>query len=193
MSLQTIRPVSRNQEETVMKSSIKYALAAMLAGGAALATTAPAQAGVGISLQFGDGGGYGYYGQDYYGYNYGRPCSFYFRHDLPAPGRCYRDYYGYYGPGVYLFDGFVFSSRGSYGHWRNNDRFRHWRGHNWNVRANDRNWDSNTRHNDGARNGNDDRHNSDTWNGDRHDGARHNDDRRGDYRDGGNRDHHGQH
>jgi hypothetical protein len=150
-----------------MKQTLKYALAGMLAGGAALATTAPAQAGVGVSIEFGNGG-YGYYGQDYYGYNYGRPCNFYFRHDLPAPGRCYRDFYSYYGPSVYLYDGFVFSSRGSYGHWRYNDNFRHWRGHNWNAsHNNNRDYNRGNQHGwDGQHDRGNDRNG---WNGDRHD------------------------
>lgn len=173
-----------------MKQSLKYALAALLAGSAAVATTAPAQAGVSFSIGIGGGGYGGYYDQDYYGYNYARPCAFYFRNDLPAPARCYRDYYSYYGPSVFLSDGFVFSNRGNYGRWRDNDRFRHWRSHNWggsHYRGNDRgdNWNGAHDHQD-----NNGGHGNNDWNGahDRqNDGGNRSNDSHNGHNDGGER------
>lgn len=163
-------------EKLVKKSIASYAIAALIAGGAATGAAVPAQADVGISVGFG--------GPAYYGYDYQRPCSFYFRHDLPAPRRCYRDYYGYYGSDVYISDGFVFRNRGTYGHWKDRDDFRHWRGHDWNDRGDndrrDRHGDGNGWHGNGnadshrdrGQNGNNDRHDQSGGHDRRDDGNR---------------------
>lgn len=143
-----------------MKFLAKYAVAAaLLAGGVAVGTVEPAQAQVSFSIGFG--------GPSYYGYDYYRPCSWYYRHDYPAPRRCYDDYRGYYGSGIYISDGFVFRDRRHYGHWRHRDDYRRWRTHDW------------TRHDGGDRGGWDrhDRGDRGDWDrhdrGDRHDGGRH--------------------
>jgi len=128
-------------------------LAALVASGAALAATAPANAAVGISIGIG--------GPAYYGYDYYRPCRFYFDNHFPAPQRCYDEFRGFYGPGVYISDGFVFGSRYDYGRWSRRDDFRHWRSHDWNRdrHDNDRggNWNGHDRDHDGDR----DRHHHD--------------------------------
>lgn len=111
-----------------MKKFAKFIVAGLIAAGAAIGVSAPAQAGV--SFEIGVGGpGYEYYGYDYY-----RPCRWYFEHEYPAPRRCYRDYIGFYGPHVYISDGFVFRDRGHWNRWRVRDDYRHWRGHDWRVR-----------------------------------------------------------
>ena len=97
-----------------MRSLGKIAIAALTLGGAALGTSAPANAQVGISLSFGNPG---YYGD----YDYGRPCWFYRKWSVPAPARCYRDYYGSFGPSVFVVDGFVFRNRDDYGRWHDRD------------------------------------------------------------------------
>jgi hypothetical protein len=107
-----------------MKKLANYAIAGLIAAGAAVgATTVPAKAAVGVSIGIG--------GPMYYGYDYYRPCRWYYDNDFPAPRRCYRDYVGYYGPSVYLSSGFVFRDRVHYYRFRDRDDFRHWRMHNW--------------------------------------------------------------
>jgi hypothetical protein len=97
-----------------MKRLAKYALAALLAGGGAIAASTPASAEVGVTFGFGSPGYYHGYG--YHGYGYGRPCWFYRRWGYPAPARCYRDYYGYYGSDVFVDGGYVYRDRDDY--WR---------------------------------------------------------------------------
>ncbi len=104
----------------------KYAAAALLAGGAAIASTTPSNAAVGVSI------GIGPFSGSYY--DYGRPCAFYRDYDYPAPARCYSAYQGFYGSGVYLNSGFVFRDRDSWGRWRDRDDFRHWRNHDFHDR-----------------------------------------------------------
>jgi hypothetical protein len=104
-----------------MKPFVKYLLAAFISAGALAAAAPPAAAHVTVSVGI----------PVYYGYNYNHPCSYYFRHDLPAPGRCYAHYRHAY-PHIYLYGGFVFRDRVHYNHWRNRDDFRHWRNHRWN-------------------------------------------------------------
>jgi hypothetical protein len=101
--------------------------------GAAMAASAPASAQV--SLSIGIGGG-----PMYMGYDYWRPCEWYFAHDFPAPRRCY-DYYrgGNWGPHLYISDGFVFRDRNHWRHWRGRDDFRRWRSHDWDRDRRD--WD----------------------------------------------------
>lgn len=107
-----------------MKKIMNYAVAGLIAAGAAVgATTVPAKAAVGVSIGIG--------GPMYYGYDYYRPCRWYFNHDFPAPRRCYADYRSYYGPSVYLSSGFVFRDRVHYGRFRDRDDFHHWRDHDW--------------------------------------------------------------
>ncbi|HEY1710381.1 MAG TPA: hypothetical protein VGG10_19070 [Rhizomicrobium sp.] len=113
-----------------MKTIAKYALGALMTGAVALGAAAPAQAGVGVSIGIG--------GPAYYGYNYYQPCRFYFNHDLPAPNRCLADYRRFYGPSVYISDGFIFRDRVTWGRWRDRDDFRHWRAHDW--RGHDHDW-----------------------------------------------------
>jgi hypothetical protein len=114
-----------------MKKIANYAVAALIAAGAAVGASAPAKAEVDFSIGIG--------GPSYYGYDYYRPCRWYFNHDFPAPRRCYREFYGFYGPNVYISDGFVFRNRGYYGRWRYRDDYRHWRSHDW--RRRDHDWD----------------------------------------------------
>src|ERR1700761_1986868 len=102
--------------ERFMKKLGFLTLAALLAGGAALATTAPAEAGVSISIGLG--------GPAYYGYDYNQSCRWYFNHRYPAPRRCYNEYRGFYGSGIYISDGFVFSNRGDYDRWSRRDDYR---------------------------------------------------------------------
>jgi hypothetical protein len=115
---------NRAQEQRMNRLST-YAIAGLIAAGAAMgATTLPAKAGVDVSIGVG--------GPLYYGYDYYRPCRWYFDNDFPAPRRCYREYTGFYGPGVYISSGFVFRDRAHYYRYRGRDDFRHWRNHNWN-------------------------------------------------------------
>lgn len=107
-----------------MKYLAKFAVAALVAIGAVGAAAAPAEARVVVSVGLGD---------TYMGYNYYRPCSYYFRHDLPAPRRCY-SYYRRYHPHLYIYSGFVFRDRVHYGYWRHRNDFRHWRNHRWDRR-----------------------------------------------------------
>lgn len=106
-----------------MNRFAKYAVAALVAIGAVAGAAAPAEARVVVAVGVG--------GPVYYGYNYSRPCSYYYRHDLPAPRRCYSHYRRYYGSHVYISSGFVFLNRTHYYRWHRRDDFRHWRNHNW--------------------------------------------------------------
>lgn len=99
--------------------------------GAALAVSAPASAGVSLSIGIG--------GPSYYGYDYWRPCDWYFDHGFPAPYRCYDYYRGAWGPHLYVNGGFVFRDRDDWYRWRNRDDFRRWRGHDW--ERDRRDWD----------------------------------------------------
>jgi hypothetical protein len=121
-----------------MKKITGFAVAALLAAGAAIGTTTPASARVTFSVGIG--------GPLYYGYDYYRPCRWYFQHDFPAPRRCYRDYMGFYGPHVYISDGFVFRDRAHWGRWRDRDDFRHWRSYDWDRHHRD--WDDRRGHRD---------------------------------------------
>jgi hypothetical protein len=107
-----------------MKFFAKYAVAVLVAIGALGAAAAPADAHVTVGIGIGIGG------PVYHGYNYYSPCSYYFRHDLPAPRRCYSYYHRTY-PNIYVNGGFVFRDHAHYGHWRDRDDFRHWRNHHW--------------------------------------------------------------
>jgi hypothetical protein len=106
-----------------MKKIASYAVAALIAAGAAVGASAPAKAAVSFSIGVG--------GPLYYGYDYYRPCRWYFDHDFPAPRRCYREYIGFYGPNVYISDGFVFRDRAHWGHWRYRSDYRRWRSYDW--------------------------------------------------------------
>lgn len=108
-----------------MKKFAQFIVAGLIAAGTAVGVSAPAQAGVSFEIGVG--------GPAYYGYDYYRPCRWYFEHDFPAPNRCYRDYVGFYGPHVYISDGFVFRDRGHWDRWRVRDDYRHWRTHDWRV------------------------------------------------------------
>jgi len=103
----------------------KFALAALLASGAVIGASAPANARVDVSIGV---GGPGVFVGDY---DYYRPCSYYRYWNIPAPARCYREFYGFYGPSVFVVDGFVFSNRDSWGRWRDRDDYGHWRRHEW--------------------------------------------------------------
>jgi len=117
-----------------MKTLAKYCAAALMMGGSALVTAQPANAHVDVSVGIGGPAYYGGYG-GYYGgyddgyYDYYRPCRWYYYYDLPAPARCYNDYYGYYGPSIYLDSGFIFRDRDDWWRWHDRDDFRHWRAH----------------------------------------------------------------
>ncbi len=115
-----------------MNRIAKYALAALVAGGAAIGSATPSSAGIGVSI------GVGPFSGSYY--DYGRPCAFYRDYDYPAPARCYREYEGYYGSGVYLNSGFVFRDRNTWGRWHNRDDFHHWRDRDFRDREQDRRW-----------------------------------------------------
>jgi len=116
-----------------MRTLAKLGFAALLSAGAALAVAQPAEARTSFGISIGVGGPYGYYDP-------GRPCWYYREYDLPAPNRCYQDYYGYYGPGVFIDSGFVFRSHDTYYRWRDRDDWRHWRAHDyrWRDRYRDR-------------------------------------------------------
>jgi hypothetical protein len=133
------------------------ALAAVVASGAAFTAATPASAGIGISIGIG--------GPAYYGYDYNQSCRYYFNHRYPAPQRCYNEYRGFYGSGVYISDGFVFSNRSDYGRWSRRDDFRHWRGHDWSNHGGNNHGNWNGRDND--------RHDGDRHDNDRHDNDRH--------------------
>jgi hypothetical protein len=93
----------------------KLVLAALVAGGAvSLDAQAPAEAGVALSISIGD-------------YNYHRTCSYYYRHHLPAPRRCYTYMRRYWGPAIYIDGDFIFRDRSDWGRWRNRDDYYHWK------------------------------------------------------------------
>ena len=105
-----------------MKTFNRFAIAALLAGGAIIVATAPANAHVDVSISVG--------GSVFAGdYDYDRPCAWYRYWNLPAPGRCYRAYWGFYGPNVYIVDGFVFRDRDDWDRWHDRDEWLHWRVH----------------------------------------------------------------
>jgi hypothetical protein len=171
-----------------MRNLAKVLAVAGLAGGGIAATAAPANADVGLSI--GIGPGY------YTGYDYYRPCSFYRYNDLPAPARCYRYLYGYWGRNIYVDGDFIFRDRGDWWRWHDRDDYRHWRHHDFGWRGHDE-------HRDGWHDGGDHRwdhhddHGGDRWNrggGDHYrngDGDHHDDghDHHGDRHDGGGDDH----
>src|SRR5579872_2424103 len=97
MVLDMVRAGANLEQGAIPMKLSKYALAAVVAGGAVMFGAAtPASAGVSISIGLGGGG---YYSGDYY---YDRPCSFYYHNNIPAPLRC-RDYLErYWGPGIYV-------------------------------------------------------------------------------------------
>ena len=65
----------------------------------------------------------------YHSYDYGRPCWFYRRWDIPAPARCYRDFYGYYSSDIFLNGDFVYRDRDDFGRWRHRWQGREQRRH----------------------------------------------------------------
>ncbi len=144
--------------------------------GAAIAVSAPA-ANAELSFSIGIGG------PVYYGYDYWRPCGWYFDHGFPAPYRCYDYYRGSWGSRLYVSDGFVFRDRDDWNRWRGRDDFRRWRGHEWDHDRRD--WD---RGHPGWDRGDHDWHHDDRG----HDrGDRGRGDHRGDRgHDRGDRDHH---
>lgn len=97
-------------------------------------TAAPSEAGVNLSIGIGV--------PAYYGYDYYRPCEWYWRHDFPAPRRCFDYYRRYWGPGLYIDGDFLFRDRDDYYRWRGRDNYRRWRGHDWRDRGDygDRGW-----------------------------------------------------
>jgi len=133
-----------------MKVFNKLAIAALLASAAAFGTTAPAAAdhvsigvgGGGVSVGVGIGGGPVFEGD----YDYYRPCGWYRYWNIPAPARCYREFWGFYGPNVVVVDGFVFRNRDDWGRWHDRDEWRHWRSHefrraDWHDNGWHRGWD----------------------------------------------------
>lgn len=119
-----------------MRSLSKIVLAGLLMGGAAVVAAQPAAARVGVSIGIGVPGFYGSFDD----YDYYRPCRWYFDHNFPAPAHCYRDYYGFYGPDVYVYDGFVYRSHDDYYRWRDRDDFRRWHEHHNEWRGHDNDW-----------------------------------------------------
>jgi hypothetical protein len=113
-------------KEEYVRSLVKNLVLAGLLGGAAVATAAPATAGVSLSIGIG--------GPAYYGYDYYRPCWFYRAHDLPAPARCLGYYRGIWGPRLYVDGDFIFRDRDDWRRWHDRDDYRHWRGHDWHDR-----------------------------------------------------------
>lgn len=155
-----------------MNNLRKIAFAALTMTGAMGLSSAPADAGVGISLSFGSPG---YRGD----YDYGRPCWFYHKWNMPAPARCYRDFYGYYGSNVFITDGFVFRDRDDYGRWRYRDNYRRWTSHghgDWDH-GDHRGWDRGDHH--GSDHGDHHGWNDDHGNRDGDRNRDNNDDRRG--------------
>ena len=108
-----------------MKVLHKFAAAALLAGTAAIGAATPAAARVDVSIGVGVGGPGVFVGD----YDYYRPCAWYHYNGIPAPYRCYRDFYGYYGPNVYVIDGFVFRDHDDWYRWHDRDDWNHWRVH----------------------------------------------------------------
>lgn len=107
-----------------MKQLTKLLAAALMIGGATVASTAPAQAGIGISIGIGVPG-------VYLGYDYSRPCAWYANRDLPVPRRCFDYYRGIWGPGIYVDGDFIFRDRAHWYHWRDRPDYRSWRAHDW--------------------------------------------------------------
>ena len=107
-----------------MKPLNKLAIAAILASAGVIGSAAPAGAGVNVSVGIGVGGPVFEGDYDYY-----RPCGWYRYWNLPAPARCYREFWGFYGPSVFIVDGFVFRSHDDWGRWRDRDDWGHWRMH----------------------------------------------------------------
>jgi hypothetical protein len=120
----------------MMKSFHKLAIAGLLACGAIIAATTPAMAHVDVSIAVGAPlppppppppplpppafvGDYDFY----------RPCTWYRYWEIPAPARCYRAYWGFYGRQVYIVDGFVFRDHEDWDRWHDRDEWRHWRAH----------------------------------------------------------------
>ena len=120
-----------------MKVLHKFAAAALLAGTAVIGASAPAAAHVDVSVSIGGPGGVFVGDYDYY-----RPCSWYHYWGIPAPYRCYRDFYGFYGPNIYVVDGFVFRDHDDWYRWHDRDDCQHWRVHDF-RRAN---WHDNGLH-----------------------------------------------
>lgn len=115
-----------------MKTLAKYAIAAVLAGGTAMGAAQPANAHVGVSIGIGVPGYYGddgYYGDSDYSYDYSAPCSYYRYYDLPAPGRCYSYFYGFYGPALFWDSGFIFRDHDDFWRWHGRSDWQHWRAH----------------------------------------------------------------
>jgi hypothetical protein len=122
-----------------MKVFHKLAASALLAGTAAIGASTPAAAHVDVSIGI---GGPGVFVGDY---DYYRPCSWYHYYGIPAPYRCYRDFYGFYGPNVYVVDGFVFRDHDDWYRWHDRDDWNHWRVHefrrtDWHDNGEHRGW-----------------------------------------------------
>jgi hypothetical protein len=113
-----------------MKLLRKFAATALLAGTGAMG--APSQAAAHVDVSVGIGvpavafGGPGVFVGDY---DYARPCAWYRYWAIPAPGRCYREFWGFYGPHVYVVDGFVFRDHDDWERWHDRDDWEHWRVH----------------------------------------------------------------
>jgi hypothetical protein len=95
---------------------------ALLAIALATAAAVPASAEVGFSVGMNGAfiGG---------GYDASRPCAFYRVNNLPAPKRCQRHFFDYYGHAVYADGDFVFRSETSYEHWKSSPGYVRWRNH----------------------------------------------------------------
>ena len=109
-----------------MKSLTRNLMVAAVLAGAAAFGTAPANAGVHLSIGLG--------GPVYMGYNYERPCWWYREHDYPAPARCLDYYRGRYGSNVYVDGDFIFRDRDHWNRWHVRDDYRHWHDHDWHHR-----------------------------------------------------------
>ena len=128
----------------------KLCASAAIAAAAALGAQ-PASAHVGISIEI---------GTPYVGYyDYSRPCWWYRQYDLPVPRRCYRYFYGIWGPDIFVDGDFIFRDRDDYWRWRDRDDYRHWRDHDFHWRAGD--------HDEGLHRGW--YHDHGDWDGDHHD------------------------
>lgn len=104
-----------------MRSFAKLVFAGFVLGGAVLAGD---EVKAGVNISFGIGGP-----TVYQGYDYARPCWWYRERALPAPRRCYRYFYGFYGPSIFMDGDFVFRDRDDFGRWRDRDDYRQWRRH----------------------------------------------------------------
>ncbi len=94
-----------------MNGLAKFALSALMIGGATVAVT-PASAGVAVGMGYtGDG-------------SRAKPCRFYVHRDLPAPHRCYRFFHNVYGPDVYFRGGYVFRNHEAFLRFRERGEFR---------------------------------------------------------------------